>query len=663
MRRRQVLLTGVVAFILICIASLFRLGSEPDFSDSTRGPPRAHAPGAGSGVPPNRPAHAPNKADQKDDAPVPDDKSQSPAVSSSSSSSSSSTSSSDFSFKPAPGGVHPIQHLIGKAEKELAATRARQSKNLGQAVAEYRRRYGIAPPPNFNKWFEFAQAKGVQLIDEFDMIYESITPFWGLKPATIRERAAEALGFDNALLGIQIRNGKITHMDGGADWQREATAGMMGKFLKWLPDMDLCFNLHDESRVVVPHDDMARLVRRAKKVNMPAANVPNPNNAFTANPKGLNDGTRFEESKLTRFNVFAHQPTWTHSRLSCPPDSPSRGLEEDERNDDVSRYGMSELGFVYNVTAMSDICYSPTLSSTFGFFDRPNAYNIVHDLFPIFSQSKISSYADILYPSPWYWYEKVHYDEAQDMPWEQKANRFYWRGSTTGGFSRNGGWRRQHRQRFVQKINAVDNAKVLVNTGSPRKEKWETQVVPRGDYRHLMDVYFSHVGQCDPGDCVAQKEFFNIQGHAEQYDAWGYRYLLDIDGNAFSGRFYAFLRSKSLAYKWAIFREWHLEWLKPWAHYIPLSLQGDDWLEAVRYFADREEGRKEAERLAIQQREWANRVLRHEDMEVWFFRLLLEYGRVIDDQRASIGYTMGAPEPKIRVDEEKGEDEDTMMDD
>jgi hypothetical protein len=518
-----------------------------------------------------------------------------------------------------------MQYLIREAEKELEATRARQSKTLSQAVAEYRRRYGIPPPPNFNKWFEFAQAKGVQLIDEFDMIQESITPFWGLKPATIRARATEALGFDNALLGVQIRNGKITHMEGGGDWQREATAGMMGKFLKWLPDMDLCFNLHDESRVVVPHDDMARLVQRARDVNMPAANHKNPKNTFTQKPKGLNDGTRFEESKLTRFNVFAHQPTWTHSRMSCSPKSPSRGLEDDEKKDDVSQYGLSELGFIYNVSAMSDICYSPSLSSTFGFFDRPNAYNIVHDLFPIFSQSKISSYSDILYPSPWYWYEKVPYDESKDKPWDQKVDKFYWRGSTTGGFSRNGGWRRQHRQRFVQKINAADNAKILVNAGSERNEKWETKVVPRGDYRNLMDVYFSGVGQCDPGDCVAQNEFFNVKGHAEQQDAWGYKYLLDIDGNAFSGRFYAFLRSKSLAYKWAIFREWHLEWLKPWAHYIPLSLQGDDWLEAVKYFADSEDGKKEAERLANQQRDWANKVLRHEDMEVWFFRLLLEY--------------------------------------
>jgi len=520
------------------------------------------------------------------------------------------------------GQSHPIWQLVKDAERDFENTLGKQSTTLEAAVAEYRRRYGIPPPPNFNKWFEFAKAKGVQLIDEYDSIHHSLTPFWGLKPKTIRNRAKEAIGYDNMLLWVLIRGGKIFKVEGGNEWQKEATRGMISAFAKHLPDMDLCFNIHDEPRVVVPFDDLSRLVKTAKEVNMPAANVvAQPRNTWSK----LSGDMDMKEFKTTRFNIFAHQPTWTHSRMSCPPDSPARVLEDGPKADNYSSYAVGELGFVVNQTAFSDICQSPSFSETFGFFDRPNAFNIVHDLFPIFSQSKISSYSDILYPSPWYWAEKVPYDEKADMDWTKKLDRIYWRGSTTGGFSRDGGWRRQHRQRFVQKINGVDQAKILINRGEDTNEDWQVKEVPRGEFKELFDIYFSHVGQCDPGDCDGQKEFFDIKDEVKQQDAWQYKYLLDIDGNAFSGRFYAFLKSRSLIYKMAVFREWHEEWLKPWVHYIPLSLRGDEWIEAVRWFAGEITGKKEAERIALQGREWAGKALRNEDLEVWFFRLLLEY--------------------------------------
>jgi hypothetical protein len=529
--------------------------------------------------------------------------------------------------RPLVGPAHPIWQLIKDAEQNFEKKFETQSKSLAEAVTEYRRRYGIHPPPNFDKWYEFAKARNVQMIDEYDSIHHSLRPFWGLKPSTIRNRAQEALGYDpNNLIGVLIRKGEITKVDGGGEWQMEATRGMMKDFVKYLPDMDLCFNIHDEPRVVVPYDDLSRLVAAANDLNMPAAAaVVKPRNSWSARPRTLGDGSRFEDVKTTRFNVFAHQPTWTNSRMSCPPDSPSRVLEDGPKEDNFESFAFTDLGFIYNQTAFSDICQSPSFSETFGFFDRPNAFNVVHDLFPIFSQSKISSFSDIIYPSPWYWYGKVPYEEEADMQWMDKEDKIWWRGSTTGGFSRDGGWRRQHRQRLIQKINGGDRTKILVNRGeTDQKEDWQVKEVPRSDFKEIFDIFFSHVGQCDETDCNAQKEFFDIKETAKQQDAWKFKYLLDIDGNAFSGRFYAFLKSRSLVYKMAIFREWHEEWLKPWVHYIPLSLRGDEWVEAVRWFAGEPTGKKEAERLALQGRHWADKVLRNEDLEVWFFRLLLE---------------------------------------
>ena len=526
---------------------------------------------------------------------------------------------------PSTSESHPIHQLISKAEEEQGKVLKSQSHNLKDAVREYKRRYRIPPPPNFDKWYEFAKSKGVQHIDEYDIIYHALLPFWGLKPTIIRARAKEALGYNNALLGLLIRDGKVVSAAGGPEWQQKSTTAMVEAFVQHLPDMDLPFNVHDEPRVILSHDDLQRLLEVAKDKAMPPASTnPDPRNVFSPRPANMDDGKTYNEAETTRFNKFAHQPTWTNSRMSCSLDSPSRSMDEDPP-DDHAPYAFSDLGFIYNKTAFSDICLSPSLRKSYGFFDRPNAFNIVHDLFPIFSQSKISSYQDILYPSPWYWSEKVPYQESQDYDWKKKEPKMYWRGSTTGGFSRDGGWRRQHRQRIVEKINDLDKAKIFSNdTSTPDHPQWRIQEVSRPDYKHLFDVKFVNVDQCDPGDCDAQREYFEIVHSADQEKAWGYRHLLDIDGNAFSGRFYAFLQSRSLVYKMAIFREWHEEWLMPWVHYVPLSMKGDEYLEAVRYFEEDPTGKIQAHKIAEEGKGWSHKVLRNEDLEVWFFRLLLE---------------------------------------
>ncbi|KAJ0422407.1 hypothetical protein BJY00DRAFT_300251 [Aspergillus carlsbadensis] len=474
-----------------------------------------------------------------------------------------------------------VSALLEDAGQQFDSLRERQSRTLADAANEYRRRYNMHPPPHFDKWFRFARSKGVELIDEYDTIYHTLLPFWALSPQTIRSRAQEALGYDNSLLGILIRDGKVSlanGLDEEQDWQREATLGMMNNFVQYLPDMDLAFNAHDEPRVILPSEDLQRLVAIAKDSTVPSSfRTRSPANAWSPRPDDLNRGDRIDEVRTTRFNRISHQPAWTSSRISCPVDSPVRSLDEDTP-DRITGYALGDLGFIHNTTAFSDVCNSPSLRNTYGFFDRPNVFAVVHDLFPVFSQSKVSTFQDILYPSPWYWAHKVPYVKAKDYSWEEKADRLYWRGSTTGGFSKGGGWRRHHRQLMVGNINALNTAKILARTEAGQ---WESKKVDRNDYHDLFDVQFTSVGQCDRNDCAAQAEFFNITEPVEQQDAWASKYLVDVDGNAFSGRYHAFLQSNSLVCKVALFREWHDERLKPWVHYVPLSLKGDEVVEAM----------------------------------------------------------------------------------
>lgn len=547
---------------------------------------------------------------------------------------------------PATSKSHPIHQLVAEAEQEFKKVQARQSKTLEEAVIEYRRRYGMPPPPNFDKWYNFAKRQGVQLIDEFDTIHHSLLPFWATEPYVLRERTRQAIGFNNAMIGVLIRDGEVTKMDGGGEmyaWHRAATPIMLKRFIRYLPDMDLAFNIHDEPRVVMQHDELFKHVDIAQKENIPRAfNTQQLRNSWSPRPDDVGPGDRIKDYKTTRFNVFAHQPTWSNSRISCPPDSAARACLNDSCPDNRASYTSLPLGFIQNTTAFSDICNSPSFESTYGFFDRPNAFDVAHELIPVFSQSKVSSFQDILYPSPWYFMGRVKPDPDHDMGWEAKKPNMFWRGSTTGGFSRDGGWRRQHRQRFIQKVQPVGNATILQydTKTDPADPMWVTTKKQMSEIPPYFDVKFTFVGQCDPGDCDAQREFFDLAEPVNMFDALESRYLLDIDGNAFSGRYYAWLLSNSLVFKLALFREWHDEWLRPWVHYVPLSLKGDEYVEAIRYFEEEETGREIAKKLADQGKDWAEKVLRNEDLEVWYFRLLLEYGRLVDDDRYNIGFTI-----------------------
>lgn len=554
-------------------------------------------------------------------------------------------------------GGHPINYLVQTSARHFEEVQSRQSTSLKSAVESYKRRYGISPPPNFDKWYDFASQKDVQLLDEFDAIHHAMLPFWAFEPLELRKRVKEAVGYElNAFIALSIRDGRAVRIDGGTLWQRNATLGMIKDFLRYLPDMDVAFNIHDEPRVVIPHDELSRMIEIAKDRLATMRSTAPLQNKFSQRPKDMNDGRRVPDAKETMFNEYPHQMTWVPSILSCSVDSPARD-SFGYLGDNLTSYAAGELGFIYNQTAFSDICMSPSLRNSFGFFNRPNAFKLSHELVPVFSQSKISSYQDIIYPSPWYWSgmvptdgaddwhmpAAVSYDEGRDFTWEVKRDLFWWRGSTTGGFSRDGGWRRQHRQIIVKNLSTYGKASILMNKGTSGDPDWQVTTVPKGDLDSLLDIHFSGVGQCDEGDCEAMLDFFEMAPGVDMQEAWLYKYLLDMDGNAFSGRFYAFLESTSLVFKMAVFREWQNEWLQPWLHYVPITLQGTEHLETLRYFAREDEGKALAPNIALQGRQWARKVLRPADMEAYLFRLLLEYGRVMDDNREHIGYSSWGP--------------------
>lgn len=528
---------------------------------------------------------------------------------------------------------HPIYRITGDGLRLFDAVKSRQSRSLSEAVAEYNRRYGMPPPPHFDKWYDFAVTRGTVLIDEFDTIYHNLLPFWALEPRTIRSRTREDLGYNNRLVGISIRKGQVGNLgeEGKDGFLSTSVHNMVASFAHLLPDMDLAFNVHDEPRVVVPHDDLNRMVTLGQEAQSHLLSSKQVLvNQFSPSSKEFHED--IPDMPTTRFHDLGMQETWLFGRLSCPLESPARQLSSDV-SDSQDILADTLLGLVLNDTAHSDICQTPSLRYRLGLFDKPNACKFSPELTPVFSMSKLSSFQDIIYPSPWYYTDQTYFDQDKAVNWSEQTRQVYWRGATSGGFSDKGTWRYQLRQYLVDRLTHPhpNETQLLLSRKqlAPAQcalgwqDRWdlhETSI----ESNEMFNLKFSEVKQCSRADCNDEDDYFGTAQREQQSEAWKYRYLLDMDGNAYSGRFYAFLQSYATVLKLSFFREWHADTLFPWVHYVPLSLKTSGYAELLRFFEEEPEGQEVAKLIADSGRDWAQATLRHEDIEVYMFRLLLE---------------------------------------
>lgn len=539
-----------------------------------------------------------------------------------------------------------MKRLHDEAVEKFERMLERQSKTLEDAVKVYQERYGRLPPPNFDLWFHYATMLDSPIIDDYDSIEASIRPLWGLPPSIVRARTravADKLG-KNHIAGLRIRRGRL-EKSGGVDagWVELELENMLeARMLKYVPDMELAVNMMDEPRVVVPEVDMVEILERARANMEKNRETTKGATAYFYGWKSKDDDIK-KESKRLRFKEAPKKPTWPQSKLSCPYSSAVY-----DRDYNASE-NAGKISFINDMTTAKNLCSHPEFESQHGFFSGPENFSISTNLIPILSQSKPSSYSDILFPNFWYWNKLRKGVEMPDpkkmVPWEQRSNELYWRGSTTGGYSEKGCWKQHHRQRFLDLISGNRSSTVQTyhkhtvssSFGALRAPEYTLRSSPFSDFSHLFNVSFSMITQCSPADCSAQASHFPLSLPTElSATSITHKYLLDLDGNAFSGRLYTLLRSGGVVFKQSIFQEWHDERLMPWVHFVPLTMGGTEVFEVMRYFT--EEGGDVARRIAEAGTRWMDRGMRGWDMRVYWFRLLLELGRVGDEGRAGMGY-------------------------
>ncbi|TDL27904.1 glycosyltransferase family 90 protein [Rickenella mellea] len=573
---------------------------------------------------------------------------------------------------------HPIPVLMAEAEDKYRDLLAKQSKTLADAVNEYRRRYKREPPKGFGDWWKFAVEHKAKMVDEYDGLLEDLAPFWEMPGEELRRRALQVGNLPSVDL-VRMKDGKAVLMNiekGFVDSEVSARAkgfvAMTLKFQSKLPDMDFPINAKAEGRVLVPweHRQFPNMTEQNSSVGI-----------------DVMLGGEFTPDWRDTGNV------WEAFRRTCHPDSQARRLFSSIRfnaqgKNPVNYFDSTDFGS----ESGDDFHFPKQLDNKFDFCNNPWAhYNHGHFfsdwrtipvLYPLFSPGKAAGYSDIRVPSHYYHNPAPRYTygwddinqvakEFDDMeiPWQSKENTIFWRGATTGGGSSPAGFAATyHRHRYVLVRLASDhsdNQRAVVFSDPPNSASYRQVKVPIAKINNeIMDVAFvKSTGYSNyPGGRAAMRKAHRFAESVPLGHHWKYKYLVDIDGMGYSARFFSFLASDSAVIKSTVYLEFFSDWIQPWLHFIPLSQGYHEIYNVFSFFSGptesmlqatnssaihdesivrkSEDGDRRLRRIARAGKQWKKTVGRTIDMEVYVYRLCLEWARLWADDRDSMNFTM-----------------------
>lgn len=462
---------------------------------------------------------------------------------------------------------------------------------------------------------------------------------------------------------------------------------------------------------------------------------------------------------------------WEAFRRACPPDSPARRLVESVRSAETAinsrqmRLGTStaaqqqqsdvyytsslsrrraessgalprtrELSFNADIDAKLDLCSLPSLHTLHSaFFSDTRS---IEYLYPLFSPSKPTGFADILVPFHQYWSppSEVAYDyefrkgrvkTTTDAEWTTKDDKVYWRGKYSRGAETPPGHFSSFQKPRLVRLANDDGSTWTGPEGHPDSVRVKPRVPPHRVLvtvnatssslvsmsapgprinEYVMDVALA----CDPvlGECAEQERLgYKVVTPGPLSESWRHKYVLDLDEIGLSAKFPAFMESRSAVLKSSMQREFWNDWIVPWYHYIPLSSSYAELFNIQAFFSgfpaafqnrrststgasvpknpsssssksDEDEGVAVAQLgpggedgtdsvtltseaislrpinpahgdvfngdlalkdIAEQGARWKSEHLRREDMEVYVFRLMLEWARLLGEGGSGSG--------------------------
>ncbi|KAK4053960.1 hypothetical protein OIO90_003797 [Microbotryomycetes sp. JL221] len=520
-----------------------------------------------------------------------------------------------------PEQKHPIPALMERAKIQWESLKSRQSKTFAQAVQEYQRRYGRKPPKGFDKWYAFAKAHKVLMIDEFDMIDKDLLMYRAFAPKTFRKRIDHLKDTFDTTWTIEVKHGQIIR--GGQLENHDRAKGvekLMKRFVKYLPDQVLVYNGHDNARIAVAADERDRLETLARHGEYDTDEEP------PFEPKLRGQAPHWGMPVFCPPGSAIREPTFEYGWASME----STGLEMPEPEE-------GSIGtLVDNFKGYMNICENPQYrhfhcTSSWVYQHHPTA------VLPLITPGVQATLGDI----HGLIIEQFDLDNQHDPEWDERAfTSLQWRGQTSGPlWEKVVPWRSTQRARLHLLSHQESGSRKIVLTDG--NDVMRTEEVP--NYR--LNPLFLDAGMVGPavqcvkedGTCEEMERVFQGYDRRLSFDrASLYKYVLDVDGNSWSGRFRRLMMSNAAVVKATIFPEFWTDWIVPWLHFIPIQVDYSDMWDVMAFFRGGLQGEGAHDELgreiAEAGKEWVKLCFRWPDLEAYQYRLNLEYARLYNDE-------------------------------
>lgn len=229
-------------------------------------------------------------------------------------------------------------------------------------------------------------------------------------------------------------------------------------------------------------------------------------------------------------------------------------------------------------------------------------------LAPLFVYATLPGFFDVPIPTTEY-YSKLAKKDLHELVgkqrWEDRQARAIWRGSPTGGWFASYDWFTYPRSKLVNI--SVHNPEII-------------------DAKFLPCAW----GQCADDVWPLIQEAFpehTDDTHFTMEDYVNFKFLIDIDGNAWSSRFVDLLRTGCVIFKVASpYLEYFDSFLIPYRHYIPVAADSSDLPEKVRWAIDHDE---EVKAISIAAQEVFYSSIGNGVWEEYASLLLQEYAKLL----------------------------------